>query len=212
MATAQVTAKALCGADKRSGDGTCTRPAGWGTQHPGTGHCKFHGGSTPNGQLFAAREEVALLGFHTEIDIEPHEALLVCVRLTAGRLAYCTHKVEELKQDEHMGRLLETSEKTFFNDDGDSVTYEEKKDKGPDLHAWIRVQREAVHDLAKFSKMAIDAGVEERRVALAERWGDRLTLLLQGVMSDLKLSAKQKKEAPQIIARRLTALEIGGRE
>ncbi len=26
----------------------CTREAGWGTEHPGFGSCKFHGGSTPN--------------------------------------------------------------------------------------------------------------------------------------------------------------------
>jgi hypothetical protein len=27
----------------------CTRPAGWGTPHPGEGRCKLHGGSTPTG-------------------------------------------------------------------------------------------------------------------------------------------------------------------
>ncbi len=35
-----------CGADKKSG-GTCRRPAGWGTDHPGVGKCKLHGGATP---------------------------------------------------------------------------------------------------------------------------------------------------------------------
>jgi hypothetical protein len=29
--------------------GLCTRPAGWGTPHPGTGRCKFHGGCSPGG-------------------------------------------------------------------------------------------------------------------------------------------------------------------
>jgi hypothetical protein len=35
-----------CGAAKRQGDGTCSRPAGWGTGHPGYGTCKLHLGST----------------------------------------------------------------------------------------------------------------------------------------------------------------------
>ena len=35
-----------CGARKRQGEGTCTRPAGWGTDHVGEGSCKLHGGST----------------------------------------------------------------------------------------------------------------------------------------------------------------------
>jgi hypothetical protein len=32
-----------CGAKTRSGD-ACRLPAGWGTDHPGTGRCKLHGG------------------------------------------------------------------------------------------------------------------------------------------------------------------------
>lgn len=32
-----------CGATNRKGD-PCTRPAGWGTSHPGSGKCKLHGG------------------------------------------------------------------------------------------------------------------------------------------------------------------------
>jgi len=37
---------AKCGAKTRDG-GTCGQPAGWGTDHPGEGRCKFHGGATP---------------------------------------------------------------------------------------------------------------------------------------------------------------------
>ena len=36
----------VCGAKKRKG-GICGRPAGWGTDHPGEGKCKLHGGATP---------------------------------------------------------------------------------------------------------------------------------------------------------------------
>ncbi len=37
----------ICGAQKRQGEGVCTRPAGWGTDHAGYGSCKLHGGSKP---------------------------------------------------------------------------------------------------------------------------------------------------------------------
>lgn len=33
-----------CGVDKRQGEGTCSLPAGWGTDHVGEGACKLHGG------------------------------------------------------------------------------------------------------------------------------------------------------------------------
>jgi len=37
----------ICGA-KTKKDGTpCQRPAGWGTDHPGVGKCKLHGGASP---------------------------------------------------------------------------------------------------------------------------------------------------------------------
>jgi hypothetical protein len=36
---------ALCDAKTRSG-GTCRHQAGWGTDHPGTGRCKLHGGAS----------------------------------------------------------------------------------------------------------------------------------------------------------------------
>lgn len=39
--------RSFCDAKKRQGEGTCTRPAGWGTDHVGVGRCKLHGGSTP---------------------------------------------------------------------------------------------------------------------------------------------------------------------
>jgi hypothetical protein len=41
-----------CGANRKSG-GTCGQAAGWGTDHPGVGTCKLHGGSTPTGRKHA---------------------------------------------------------------------------------------------------------------------------------------------------------------
>lgn len=40
-------AKVYCGAKKRQGEGNCTRPAGWGTDHVGQGRCKLHFGNNP---------------------------------------------------------------------------------------------------------------------------------------------------------------------
>ena len=37
----------ICGAKKKQNGGHCTRPAGWGTDHPGYGKCKLHGGCVP---------------------------------------------------------------------------------------------------------------------------------------------------------------------
>jgi hypothetical protein len=41
-----------CGANRKSG-GTCGQAPGWGTDHPGVGTCKLHGGSTLTGRKHA---------------------------------------------------------------------------------------------------------------------------------------------------------------
>jgi len=38
----------ICGAKRHQQPGVCRQPAGWGTDHPGVGKCKLHGGSTRN--------------------------------------------------------------------------------------------------------------------------------------------------------------------
>lgn len=39
-----------CGAKTRAGT-PCQQPAGWGTEHPGEGRCKLHGGASLRGHL-----------------------------------------------------------------------------------------------------------------------------------------------------------------
>lgn len=38
------TEKSKCGAKAKSSKGSCSLPAGWGTDHAGKGRCKYHGG------------------------------------------------------------------------------------------------------------------------------------------------------------------------
>lgn len=173
-----------------------------------------HSGSTPNGILAAARDEATVMG--VAIDVEPHEALLTCVRIAAGEVAYCSQKVQELAPDEAIGRLIELkSEPTVaLTDAGIAETGEmgisEIKDKGPELHVWIRIRQGALDRLARFSKMAIDAGVEERRVALAERWGEDLAGVLRTILDGLQLNAKQRERAPGVVRDALEPLEGTG--
>jgi hypothetical protein len=47
-----------CNARTRSG-GYCRRPAGWGTSHPGRGHCRQHLGRQPGTGLRGVRELTA---------------------------------------------------------------------------------------------------------------------------------------------------------
>ncbi|VXC49749.1 hypothetical protein [Nocardioides sp. AX2bis] len=78
-----------CGGKKRQGEGLCTRPAGWGTQHPGLGRCKLHGGSTQT-HLVAAQQEQAreVYGQIWKTDAEPVVDAVGALQRLAGRLEH----------------------------------------------------------------------------------------------------------------------------
>lgn len=107
-----------CDAQNRSGK-PCARPQGWGTDHPGVGRCKHHGGATPNGQLSGvvelARRDMVVMG--RPLDVSPHEAILECIRITSGEVEYASDRVAE---------LTEAFVDTMF---------------GQQLHAWITVRQ-----------------------------------------------------------------------
>lgn len=175
-------AKKPCAASTRSG-GKCKKQAGWGTEHLGSGRCKLHGGSTPNHQKKAALDTAKIMG--EEMDVDPLDALLWCVRIAAGEIAYCSAQIAALDKP---------TESTMF---------------GKKLDMWIEVRQVAVAQLAKYSKMALDAGVAERQVQLAERYGEMLAELIGGILGELKLTKAQKEKAPEIVGRHLRLIEGG---
>lgn len=191
-------AYATCGADKRQGEGQCTRPAGWGTSHPGIGACKLHGGSTQNHQTAAAvtqaRRDVVLFGARR--DIHPAEALLELVQWTAGEVDYWRQRV----------RLLDESELTWgvtkVKEGGDDRgTTEEAK---PNI-AYVMLV-DASNRLERYSASALKAGVDERRVRLAEQQGAAIHAVLVGVLSELGHDVSPGSEAAEVVLRHLNPL------
>jgi hypothetical protein len=75
---------------------------------------------------------------------------------------------------------------------------------------WLDIwQRERVH-LAKVSKMCIDAGVDERRVQLAEKQASVMFMLINEAFDMLHLSAEQKAAVPKIMPALIRQLAIPG--
>jgi hypothetical protein len=173
-------AHGACAAKTRGG-GKCKKQKGWGTDHLGSGRCKLHGGKTESGTKAAAKEAALIMG--EALDIEPHEALITCVRIAAGEVAYCSVQIAGLEK---------ATESTMF---------------GEQLNIWIKTRQVAMATLAKYSKMALDAGVAERQVQLAERYGEMLATLISGILGDLELTKKQQKVAPVIVTKHLQLLE-----
>lgn len=173
----------LCNAKKKSGD-ICLLAAGWGTPHPGLGRCKFHGGMSPNHLKAAARQEMKhLLGF--EMEMAPIDALMWCIRITAGEVHWLSVKLTQTPQSEWL-------ESTIM---------------GKQLNLWARQRHLAIDRLAKYSKWAIDAGIAERQVRIAEMYGETLARLIQGILEELRLTVDQREQAPEIVRRQLALVD-----
>ena len=97
MATDPVEQPWNCGAKTRKGT-PCEQRAGHGTKHPGIGRCSKHGGSSPNaevsGQVTLARREAQVMG--QPLDMEPHTAILECIKIAAGEVQYASERIAEL--------------------------------------------------------------------------------------------------------------------
>jgi hypothetical protein len=197
----------LCGAKKKGG-GACGREAGWGTAHAGIGACKLHGGSTPNHNTAAAPALAQTMG--GPLDLSPHDALIWCVRTAAGELAYCNAMVSLLGAEDVVGNPLATLERPLKEEKGaedpEHRVTEERRGT-PELNIWVRARHDAMDRLAKFSKMALDAGVAERQVQLAERYGETIAASYEVLIDGLELTAAQRKKLRVLIPNALAVLE-----
>lgn len=197
----------LCGAKKRQGQGRCTKRAGFGTTHVGSGKCKWHGGASPDGEIAAAKEEMVVMGRPVE-NLHPADALIYCCRITAGEVEFCNQQIEALRLEEAVGHP-EARDVEEYEIHGQVVGEQVKRKYGaPALHIWIRVRQSAVDRLAKYCKMALDANVDERRVQMAERYGEQLGAVFKAVFEQINLTAEQKREAKVALETQLLQLEV----
>lgn len=193
----------LCGAKAKSTGKPCTRPV-----VKGATRCRFHGGAAAQvksaGQRRLAeeraRDAVAKLNLRREVN--PHVALLDEVYRAAGVVAWLDERVRELPEADMAWGVTEEVEKTAGEFPGTDTT------RAAELNVWIKWWQQERANLAKVAKMALDAGVEERRVRLAESQGALLADVIRRVLGDpeLGLSPQQQAQAAPVVARHLRAV------
>jgi hypothetical protein len=203
-----ITIEGRCNARTRKGT-PCTFQAGWGTGHQGTGRCKLHGGASPQAELSGAvtlaRREMLVMG--RPLDMEPHEALLECIRIAAGEVAYASERIAELDAADAVGPVVSTHRRPLKEEKGAEdprTEVEEVRVEAPALHIWIVVRQHAMDRLVNYSKIALAAGVAERQVRLAEQQGQLLVEVIRGVLTDLGVN--EHPEAPAVVRKHLTLI------
>ena len=190
-----------CGAKTKTG-GPCQRKP-----LDGATRCKLHGGATPQAQAAAADRkaeqaagrELARIGI-TARDIHPAEALIELVQFTAGEVDYWRRRVSEI------GDTDLTWGTTRVKDGGDDRgTTQEAK---PHI-AYVMLQQ-ASDRLASYAAAALRAGVEERRVRLAEQQGALVAQAIRNILDALQLTPAQLELVPTVVPAQLRLIAGGG--
>lgn len=174
-----------CGAVTRTG-GNCRNPRGHRTDHVGFGRCYLHAGAAPNGRKAAEKERIM-----TEI----------------GKLI----AAEQIEADDPLAALAEAQRRA-------QTMARVLEGMVSDLEVlWVGNQPHVAFDLldqwndrsARISKLAIDAGLEERQVALSERQGQMLADVLRALLEAIH-TALVAAGAPEPVVRQVWAGEVPG--
>jgi hypothetical protein len=192
--------KRYCGGKLKKGrDGTCKRPQGWGTDHPGTGRCKLHGGCAPSSRIAGAEEiaRQAVITYGLPRDIDATDALLEEVHATAGHVAWLREQVRALAPEALVWGVTETTDKQASEFPGTDTT------EGAKPNLWLVLYREERKHLLDVTKAAISVGVEERRVKLAETQGALLNDVIRRILDRLGLSGDQRALLPLVVPEEL---------
>jgi hypothetical protein len=173
--------------------------------------CRYHGGAAPQslkaGERRVTEEKARVLvgTYGRKVETTATEALLDEVKWTAGHVAWLRERVQEIEAVEDAGADAEnglvwgtTRRKSGGEDRG--VTEEAV----PSI--WLRLYQQERTHLVKVCSEAIRAGIEERRIRLAEQEGALVAQAIRAILADLNLTAEQQERVPEIVPRHLRAL------
>jgi hypothetical protein len=134
------------------------------------------------------------------VDVDPAKALLDEIAVTYGHVQWLRGKVQELGADELVWGRTQTDQ--GIGPQGPVDTTTEKS--APNV--WYQLYMTEREHLVKVSAAALRAGIEERRIKIAEDQGTLVASVLQRILAALNLSPEQWAEVPTIVPRELRAL------
>lgn len=162
--------------------------------------CKHHGGKAPR-TLAKAKRILALGAAQADLDrlgrpieVDPSEAMLAMVHEAAGNVAFLRGRVQELVQDVGSGGIA-------------GLTGGMAKPNEAVRHVLVVMYDEERERLVKWSKACRDSGIEEQRVALAERYGEEIAGVLR-VILEAALVALLTAGASSEVVRRVWAEQV----
>jgi len=171
-----------------------------GTEHPGYGACKWHGGASEAAALAAGRAMAQAMG--APLRITPFEGLMHCCYVTAGEVMYAEARVHALHADD----LIVAPESSVEKQEVEGWSTETRQHI-KELHIWIRIRQECLERLARFCKMVLDARVDDRFAQVAQGMAGSLIPAFEGVLEELELTDEQRAKIPGAMRKHMLVLE-----
>lgn len=196
--------KLICGAKKRGKNEACAS-----SPVPGGTRCGRHGGNSPKAKAAAEQrtaqqeltQQVGTLGIREKYpDIDPGQALLSEIQISHAHVQWLRAKVAEIEPNELVWGITKTEAGIGPQGPVDTTTQE------AGLHTWYQLYTREREHFAKLTTMALKAGIEARKIALAEQQGAMVARALQEIFGKLALSKQQAALLPTVVPAALRQL------
>lgn len=133
------------------------------------------------------------------IDTSPIEALLDEVSRTAGHVAWLAQRIGQFNVPLRLEVVdPETKVKSLMT-----------AGIPPEVEGWLRAYMSERMQLVRTAKAALDAGVNERLVQIAEHQGAKLADAVETILTQLGLNEAQKALVPTVVPQVLRQLTAG---
>jgi hypothetical protein len=171
--------------------------------------CSMHGGKAPQVRAEAERRaqqatlHAAAVTYGLPVEVSPTQALVDEIQWTAGHVAWLRERIQELEQQEL------TWGRTEYREGAGEKGAEWKSVERAGANVLLDLyERERKH-LVAVTTAALSAGIEERRVRIAEEQGALVAAALRGALTDLGPNPADP-EVMRVVSTRLRALASGG--
>jgi hypothetical protein len=167
----------------------------------GSDKCRMHLGKKAAPVIAEARNleaaRRAVITFGLPRDISATDALIEEVKYSAGHVAWLRNVISELEADALVWGVTEESEKNATEFPGTDVT------RSASVNVWLELYYRERKHLVEVTKAAISAGIEERRVRLAEAQGEIVVGIIRRILTRLELTDGQSKLVPLVVPEEL---------
>lgn len=194
----------VCGAKTRTGAPCQTPPMAGATR------CRMHGGASPR-SLAKAKERLAeaaairtaakAFGSDLPPHVDPIDALMELIARKAREVAFYRAQVATLGEDALVFGLTEHREGL-----GPEGPVDVRTQKATP-HTWLTLLHQAEDQLAKYSAAAVNAGVAERTVAIAETQAAQFVGVIQRALASVTIDAVILDQIHTAFATELRAID-----